>query len=98
MSDKTAKESIERLRADASAGEKRILQQEAERTAAIDRVLSAGDKAKAIEAARKEGIAFRSLNDADIANILEGKGIKARGTDGSPDALRSTVYYDGSPN
>ena len=59
------------------------------------KILGMGDVDAAARQARKEGLAFRSLNDQNIADILDGRGMPAKGGNGSTDALIDTVYYDG---
>ncbi|MGE0495332.1 MAG: hypothetical protein AB7S38_39365, partial [Vulcanimicrobiota bacterium] len=66
------------------------------RQAKIEKALKAGSKEEAVRLSREAGIAYRALNGNDIANILDGNGIPARGPDGSPDALEATVFADGS--
>ncbi|MCA9791451.1 MAG: hypothetical protein KC910_06635, partial [Candidatus Eremiobacteraeota bacterium] len=66
------------------------------RQAKIEKALKAGSKEEAVRLSREAGVAYRALNGKDIANILDGNGIPARGPDGSPAALEATVFADGS--
>ncbi|MBI3927067.1 MAG: FHA domain-containing protein [Armatimonadetes bacterium] len=65
-----------------------------QRMEAIQRALRAGNREEAVRLAQQTGIAFRSLSPSDIASILDGRGIPARGDRGGQDALRDTLYYD----